>query len=53
MSDQPQTRILQRRKPGRPKTGRPQRVMVSVPAPLADAVKEIVRAYRERDQMKA
>jgi len=36
-----------RRKPGRPKSTRPGRVMVSVPADLAPAVKEIARVYRE------
>lgn len=36
-----------RRKPGRPKSTRPGRVMVSVPAEIAPAVKEIARVYRE------
>ena len=39
-----------RRKTGRPKTGKPQRVMVSVPGPLVEAVKEIVRVYREQER---
>ena len=34
----------------RPKTGKPQRVMVSVPGPLVEAVKEIVRVYREQER---
>jgi len=49
MSEQ-QAKSPPRRKGGRPKTGKPQRVMVSVPAPLAEAVKEIVRAYREQER---
>lgn len=49
MSEQ-QTKPPQRRKPGRPKTGKPQRVMVSVPGPLVDGIKEIVRAYREQER---
>ncbi len=40
----------QRRKAGRPKSGKPQRVMVSVPGPLVEAVKEIVRVYREQER---
>lgn len=36
-----------RRKPGRPKSVRPTRVMVSVPGDLAPAVKEMVRVYRQ------
>lgn len=45
---QQQTRPPHKR--GRPKSGKPPRVMVSVPAPLVDAVKEIVRVYRSREQ---
>jgi len=49
MSEQ-QEKSPPRRKAGRPKSGKPQRVMVSVPGPLAEAVKEIVRVYREQDR---
>jgi len=38
------------KKMGRPKSGKPQRVMVSIPGPLVDAVKEIVRVYREQER---
>ena len=41
-----------RRKPGRPKSTRPGRVMVSVPADLAPAVREIARVYRESQSVK-
>lgn len=39
-----------RHKGGRPKSKRPQRVMVSVPGTLAPVVKELVRVYRENEK---
>jgi hypothetical protein len=49
MSEQ-QQKPVRPKKAGRPKTGKPQRVMVSVPGPLVEAVKEIVRVYREQER---
>lgn len=49
MSEQQQKQVRPK-KAGRPKTGKPQRVMVSVPGPLVEAVKEIVRVYREQER---
>jgi len=45
-----QPKPADRRKAGRPKTGKPQRVMVSVPGPLVEAVKKIVEVYREQER---
>jgi len=50
MNEQQPKTSTSRRKPGRPKKAEPLRVMVSVPGELADAVKEIVRAYRAKER---
>lgn len=50
MSEEQQRPQRPQRKPGRPKTGKPGRVMISVPGPLVPAVREIVRVYREQEQ---
>lgn len=48
MSEQ-QLAERKKRKPGPKPTGK-RRVMVSVPGPLANVVKEMVRVYREQER---
>ena len=50
MSEQSQALEKPKRKPGRKPTGKPYREMISVPAPLAPAIREIVKAYREQER---
>lgn len=47
MSEETTTAKPRKRGRGRPKSGRPEREMVSVPGELAPAVREMVKAFRE------
>mgnify|MGYP001765624667 CR=1 len=48
MQDETTPATPAKRRGGPRPTGEPRRVMVSVPAPMAEPIKELVKAWREK-----